>query len=255
MRLKASRYLLPIGVAIGALGATPAEAHFPWLMPSNYHPAEGKSADVYLSYGHHFPFEGFLAGDRIDSVEIVDPAGKHAPLKSDGSGAYATPRLAEGAYVVLASQKGGFFTRTRNGNKRQSKEGLSDVIGCSYSSNTMKAVLNVGSGNGALETKFGQPLEIVPLSNPAALKVGDFMDVQVLMKGEPYDGMVFATYAGFSAEGAYAYAVEADNQGKASIRILNPGQWLVYANAKRPYKDAKVCDLESYTATLTFGIR
>lgn len=254
--MRGSKRLLPAAIVAGLLIASPAQAHYPWLMASSFSPMQGKSVNVYLGLGHNYPLENFLPRDRIDKVELVSPDGKRAALNPDDTGEYVTPELkGDGAYVLLASQKGGFFTRTKSGNKRQSKEGLSDVVGCSYSSNNMKAVINVGRGDGVLGKRFDQPLEIIPLSNPANLKVGDFMDVQVLMKGEPYDGMVFATYAGFSNDGAYAYTVEPDSQGKASIRILNPGQWLIRANVKQPYSDSKVCDVESYTTTLTFGIR
>ena len=241
-------------IAGGLAAATAAQAHYPWLMASSFAPAEGRAATVYPSWGHAFPFEGFMASDRVGSIEIVSPDGKKTALEASGAG-YATPELAAGTYVVLGSQKGGFHTRTKQGSKRQSKEGLSDVIRCSYSSNNMKTILNVGKGNGAVDQRFDQPLEIVPLSNPAELGTGDYMDVQITMRGEPYSGMVFATYAGFSTEGAYAYTVEADNQGKASIRILHPGQWLVRAKVEQPYPDQAVCDVESYTTTLTFAVR
>lgn len=246
--------LMQIAIIAGGLAAATAHAHYPWLMASSFSPPEGRAATVYLAWGHHFPFEGFMAGDRAGSVEIVSPDGKKTALEPNGAAGYATPELQQGTYVVLASQKGGYFTRTKQGSKRQSKEGLSDVIACSYSSNNMKAILNVGQGSVA-DRQFDQPLEIVPLSNPAELKAGDYMDVKITMRGEPYGGMVFATYAGFSTEGAYAYTVEPDNQGKASIRILHPGQWLIRAKVEQPFKDPKVCDVESYTTTLTFAVR
>ncbi len=242
-------------IAGGLTAAATAHAHYPWLMASSFTPAEGRAATVYPAWGHAFPFEGFMASDRVGSVEIVSPDGKKTALEASGASGYITPELRQGIHVVLASQKSGFFTRTKQGSKRQSKEGLSDVIACSYSSNNMKAILNVGQGKGAMDRQFGQPLEIVPLSNPADLKVGDYMDVKITVRGEPYGGMVFASYAGFSTVGAYAYTVEADDQGKASIRILHPGQWLVRAKVEQPYPDAAVCDVEAYTTTLTFAIR
>lgn len=241
-------------IAGGLAAAATAQAHYPWLMASDFTPAEGRTANVFLAWGHAFPFEGFMTEDRVGSVEIVSPDGKRSALAASGAG-YATPELKEGGYVVLASQKSSFYTRTKQGSKRQSKEGLNDVIRCSYSSNNMKAILTVGGeDDGKIGESFGQPLEIIPLSDPSELQVGDYMDVKITLRNEPYSGMVYATYAGFSTEGAYAYTVEADD-GKASIRILHPGQWLVRAKAEQAYPDPKVCDIESYTTTLTFAVR
>ena len=41
----------------------------------------------------------------------------------------------------------------------------------------------------------------------------------------------------------------------SSWRSRHPGSWLVKANVEQPYMDPKVCDVESYTSTLTFGIQ
>ncbi len=257
-----SRYKLhgALGAAIFGgllLSATAAQAHYPWLMASHYAPEQGRAATAFVGWGHVFPLEGFMAADRLESISMVGPDGKKQALEAGEGVGYPTPELkAEGAYVLLATQKSGYYTRTTKGNKRQSKEGLDGVLYCSYSSNNMKAVLTVGNGDkGAADKRHGQVLEIVPLSNPADLRVGDFMEVQVLLRDEPYDGMVFSTYGGFSSEGAYAYTIEPDNDGKASIRILHPGKWLVRANVRQPYPDSNVCDIESYTTTLTFQVR
>lgn len=236
------------------LASSAAMAHYPWLLASDFTPTEGSPSTAYLAWGHHFPVDGFMSADRLDRIAMLRPDGRSVDLEQTDTG-YATPPLKAGVNTVVATQKGGFFTRTRSGPKRQSKEGLKDVIRCSFSSNNMKMLLNVGDGRKGLSARADHPLEIFPLTNPAALRVGDRMDVRVTMRGEPYSGMVHATYAGFSTEGAYAYSVEADNEGKASIRILHPGQWLVYTNVQQAYPDPEVCDIESYTTTLTFAIR
>lgn len=248
--------LLGAGLVCGMMMAASAtQAHYPWLMASSYTPNEGRSATAYIGWGHNFPFEGFLAKDRIQGVEIILPDGKRQPLEAGDGNGYTTTSLKAGTHVLLASQTGGYRTRTTEGAKREPKQGLSGIIECRFSTNSMKSILTVGNGDGPYSTSFNQPLEIIPLSNPAELKIGDYMDVQVLVRDEPYEGMVFATYGDFSSEGAYAYTVEADNEGKASIRILHTGNWLVRTTVRQPYPDPEVCDVESYTTTLTFSIR
>ncbi len=239
------------------LSAAAAHAHYPWLMSSHYSPQAGSKATAYVGWGHVFPLEGFMPADRLGGIRLIGPGGAELPLEAKADVGYLTPDLKDtGSYVLLATQASSYFTRTTQGNRRQSKEGLDGVLSCSYSSNNMKAILTVGKdGKSQAGKRHGQVLEIVPLSNPADLRVGDFMDVQIFVRDEPYSGMVFATYGGFSNEGAYAYTIEADNEGKASIRMLHPGKWLVRANVRQPYPDSKVCDVESYTTTLTFQVR
>ena len=75
-------------------------------------------------------------------------------------------------------------------------------------------------------------LEIIPVTNPADAKVGEFFDVKILVDGKPYSGHVWATYDGFAPyENTYAYASETA-QGVAHIKITAPGLWGVRAMKK-----------------------
>ena len=252
---KIQRNSLLSACAMGLLCSTAAHAHDPWFLLPSYNIAPGGSSPVYIGYGHVFPVDGFLEKKNVKSAEIVSPDGRKSPLKEEEIG-YSVSALDEaGAYVLLASQQGGFYTRTKQGNKRQSKEGLKDVINCSYSMKSAKALVSVGDAGGAFDRKYDHPLEIIPLTDPADLKVGDFMSVQILMHGEPYSSEVYATYGGFSPDGAYAYTKTADNDGKASIKILSSGPWMIKVKAEEPYSDTKICDIQRYTSTLTFGVR
>ena len=98
-------------------------------------------------------------------------------------------------------------------------------------------------------------MEIIPLSNPAELNVGDYLPVKILYRGAPYDGTVYSTYEGFSTEGAYAYTIDTNERDIANIRLLDRGRWLIYARVEQDYPDPNVCDVEAFTSTLTFSIR
>jgi len=110
--------------------------------------------------------------------------------------------------------------------------------------------------NSGAEAHFVHPMEIIPLKNPIDLRAGDYMPVQVLCNGEPFQGDIFATFAGFSTEkGVFAYACKTDKQGKGKIKILQSGVWMIKASHEEPYADKSECDMESFIATLTFEIR
>lgn len=96
------------------------------------------------------------------------------------------PLKAEGTYLLAANRKEGFFSKTTQGYKPKSKKGPKDVIHCSYSGGYSKAIINVGRGGGdAFSKTVGQTLEIVPLSDPADLKIGDYFNCKVLYEGKP----------------------------------------------------------------------
>jgi uncharacterized GH25 family protein len=233
-----------------------AYAHYPWINLTDYTPDKGAALNLTIGWGHHYPLDGFLKEDALESITLIGP-GKDAPkifhtseveLKSE------TSLSQEGTYLVAAQRKAGFYTKTAQGGKSVSKKGLNDVIACSYSLMCMKAVANVGKGTQA-DTVVGHPIEIIPLQNPANLKAGDYLPIRVLFDGKPYSGDVFATYMGFSTDkNTFAYATTTDKKGHGRIRILQQGIWLIKVAHTIPFPDPNECDVRSYVATLTLEV-
>lgn len=233
-----------------------ALAHYPWINLQKYNLAADKEAKLTIGWGHTFPYEGFMNPDRLDEIFIFGADNAKISLNVENTLEFVSASsLKTGSYVVGAKSKSGYHTRTTQGSKRQSKEGLDGVISCSYSSNSMKSVLNVGQAAEKVDQVVGHPLEIIPLANPAALKVGDYLPIRVLLEGKPYEGYFYATYAGFSTRAeVFAYAAETDGGGQGELRILHPGTWLIKVEHKESYPDLNVCDTRVYRAALTFQI-
>lgn len=233
-------------------------AHYPWINMSNYCPDTGESPQLTIGWGHSYPLGGFLKMEDLEGLEMIGPDGKKIPLTAKSVLEFETETSlgSPGAYIVTAQRKTGFYTKTTQGGKRQSKEGLTNVLTCSLSHMSMKSVVTVGDAAGTADRTMGQPLEIVPLANPAKLKAGDYLPLRILLHGKPYQGMVHATYMGFSTEKeVFAYTSKTDRQGKGRIRILQPGIWLLKAEHREPYPDQDVCDVESFVATLTVEVQ
>ncbi|TCT04688.1 DUF4198 domain-containing protein [Aquabacter spiritensis] len=96
------------------------------------------------------------------------------------------------------------------------------------SENASKALLNLKPGATGFDIATGDRLEIVPLANPAELKVGDELPVKLLFDGKPFAGRILATYDGFSTrEATYAYASAAEKDGLGYVKITAPGLWVV----------------------------
>ena len=246
-------------LGLAGLFCSPAQAHYPWLNTDGYSRHLGELPKITVGFGHRYPLGRFLQQKDLEGLTLLDPAGRAIPLTSENSFEFEPEEGLKkpGVYTVAAQRKAGFYTKTTEGGKRQSKEGLSNVLKCSRSHMGMKALLTAEDKVGELNTTpVGHPLEIVPQANPAALKAGDYFPVQVLLRGKPYQGKVFATYMGFSTEkDVFVYAAKTDRDGMGRIRILQPGIWLIKAEYEEPYSDQKVCDVESFSATLTLEVK
>lgn len=234
----------------------PAAAHFPWINLTDYTPAKGAKLKGTIGWGHHYPLDGFLQQNSLESLTLIDPDSKKAELTFTSALEMETETgvSKEGGYILSGQRKPGFYTKTIKGGKRASKQGLEGVLRCSYSHMSMKAVANHGKP-GDVSTMVGLPIEIIPLDNPAALRIGDHLNIKVMAGGKPFKGTVYATYAGFSTDkNTYAYATNTDKKGKGRIRILHPGIWLVKVSLEKPYTNSKECDVETYNTSLTFAV-
>ncbi|MDA3971115.1 MAG: DUF4198 domain-containing protein [Desulfobulbaceae bacterium] len=245
-------------LGLAALFCTQAQAHYPWINMSNYSPDPGESVQMTIGWGHRYPLGKFLKKGDLESIVIVGPDGKKIPVSTASELEFEPENNLRnpGAYLVAGKRKTGFYTKTTQGGKRQSKEGLSNVISCSRSQMSMKAIINVGDGQGTVNRKVGHPMEIIPMTNPAQLKAGDYLPIQLLLHGKPYKGKIFATHMGFSTEkDVFAYTSKTDRQGRGKIRILQPGVWLIKAEHTQPYPNQDECDVEKFIATLTLEVK
>lgn len=233
-----------------------AHAHFPWINLTDYTPDKGAGLSLTIGWGHRYPLDGFLKEGALENISLIGPGKTTSKIvyNSEVELQSETVLRQEGTYIVAAQRKAGFYTKTAQGGKRRSKKGLDDVIHCSYSHMCMKAVANVGKST-QVDTVVGHPIEIVPLQNPASLKVGDYLPIRVLLKGKPCSSEVFATYMGFSTEkNTFAYATKTDKNGRARIRILQHGIWMIKVAHESPFPDPQECDVQSYIGTLTLKV-
>ncbi len=233
-----------------------AHAHFPWITLTDYTPDKGAGLSLTIGWGHHYPLDGFLKESALEDIALIGP-GKTTPKIIYASEVELQSERGlsqEGAYIVAAQRKAGFYTKTAQGGQSRSKKGLDNVIRCYYSYMCMKAVANVGKGT-QVDTVVGHPIEIIPLQNPSNLRAGDYLPIRVLLDGKPYSGDVFATYVGFSTDkNTFAYATTTDKKGHARIRILQQGIWMIKVAHTTPFPDLEECDVQSHIGTLTLKV-
>jgi len=116
-----------------------------------------------------------------------------------------------------------------------------------------KALVNLSVGDDGYRAVVGDRLEIVPVTNPAAAKIGDEITFKVLFEGKPLSTPVFATYDRFSeSETTYAYYTEAAGDGTAKVEITRPGLWMVRVETTVPEKTE---DHDTYVARAVLVFR
>ena len=262
--------ILKLSIALClSLSTTMAFSHTFWLNVTNYFPeiysAEyGARTIIYFGWGHRYPADNFLSAGKLGEFNLITPKGESKPIQPGQGGFLATElNLPEkGTYIVAAALNPGFYTmyieKGEIHHKSVPKTGLGGVILSNHFEQYAKALINVSVSDSSYSRPVGHALEIIPMANPAGLKGGDYLPVQVLFKGKPAKFFpVYSTYAGFSTKDDFAFATTTDSKGMAQIRILHHGPWLIKARIKLPAPDElkEKCNDMSYTATLSFEVK
>jgi hypothetical protein len=111
--------------------------------------------------------------------------------------------------------------------------------------------------NGPAATKpLGHVLEIVPETDPAALKAGQPLAVKVMFRGQPLVGVkLSAMYAGAQTTGhEYPVSTTTDENGRAVLKLDRPGQWYARLIYMVPSGGDPDYDWRSFFATLVFEV-
>ncbi len=132
----------------------------------------------------------------------------------------------------------------------------SEKIGSERYSRFLKTLLQVGDKHDATFKKIaGMKLEIVPLENPYAKKVGDNLKMQVLFDGKPLaDKTVFANNR--ETTDVSTQKITTDKNGKISFKLDRKGVWLIrLVFMQRCKTDCKEADWESFWGGFSFGVK
>ena len=260
--------IIAISLILLAIPAT-GFSHNLWLNATDFSPAfskrTGAHTKVYFGFGHKFPVHDFLDAEKLTEFKLVAADGKVKDLEPGKEGFLAVPLIIkkQGAHVVAAATKSGFYTMYlkdgRMHHKMGSKQGLDNVVLSLYYENYTKALISAGETvEKDFTTAVGHGVEIVPMENPHLKKAGDTLEVKVLHNGCPASFCnVFATYVGFSSTEDYAFTNKTNGRGISRLRLLAPGQWIIKAEVRRPAKEEirDKCIEEKYSATLSFEVK
>lgn len=251
---------------IALILATPVFAHELTIKPkdADYKIEAGTPVEFTVQSAHRFIVpEEVEVLERVKAGVVVDGKIKEAEIKGNEKDLCidftVTPENS-GTIVLAAIKDGETWSVTNEGGKTGSRSELETqglrVLRATKNDKYVKAIFKASKDDKTFNVILNQPLEIIPVTNPADAKVGEFFNVKILLNGQPYTGPVWATYDGFVTEyeNTYAYYTEAEN-GEAHVKITAPGLWGIRAfQGDLPGKDGDY-DALTLRAFLVFEVK
>lgn len=236
-------------------------AHDLWIEPSSFRPAVGDRVAVALRVGQDLDGEPvpripplidrFTLGDS----EVVGRSGADPA----GSAIVAKPGLQWIAYqskaypVTLDARKFEDYLN-EEGLERviaaRKKKGQSAAPGREQFYRCAKSMLEVRGASAKPDTPIGQTLELVPHRTPRS---GEALPLSLSFRGKPIaDVLVVAM-----RKGAPERAVRArtDAKGRVTLRLADPGFWLIKAVHMEAAPPNAGVDWESWWASMTFDLQ
>lgn len=240
-----------------------AFAHALWLNPDDHFPAVGQTVAIGIGWGHQFNADRTheeVREGRVAEIWAITPNGETVPLTPVAADRYDLTIETAGVYLVAARIKPGVFTTTPQGRKWADKKGVENPIKCTAFNIEAKTVLVAGGAAQNPTGATGQPLELVPLANPADLPAGAKLPLRVMFDNQPLaDHPVRAVFAGYpdvAPEGQpWAAEVVTNQKGEAVLPLDTAGYWMISLSHTIPYPDVARCDDQRYNASFTFQVR
>jgi uncharacterized GH25 family protein len=252
-----------VSAVLGCAGAV--FAHELIVKPSKTTAEKGEILPIELQSTHQFIVKeevedisrieaGVFRNGRLEKAELKE---NEPELRID----YRVKIEDDGAVLVVAAKDGEVWSVTNEGGRAGSRKELEaknlKVLRASKNDKFAKAVVNASKDDKNFAAVTGQELEIVPVTNPADAKAGEYFQVKILYRGQPVSVPVWATWDGFAPElrNTYAYYTESDSDGGAKIKITAPGLWIVRAAKDGEPGVEGEYDVRNLRSVLTFEVK
>ncbi len=262
------------------VGIVALSAHNLFIKPESYFLKPNTNSKLYVYNGTFTESHSILARKRMADVSLVNPGGvishpdTSAWYDKDEQSILEFKTGNEGTAVLGISN----FPRINEYTpeifaENMKHEGLLDVLEERKKSGDaskpakkkyakhVKTVFQIGDKlSDDYKTILGYPVELIPMSNPYSINVGDQLQMKLLIDGKPMSGItVYASHNdqhGYAEDGTPidAFKTKTDANGMVKTKITDAGQWYfrtVYLT-KSTDDDA---DYVSNSASITFEIK
>ena len=235
-----------------------ASAHELFIKPTVISAAAGTPLPLSVVSSHVFMRSQELeAPEDVRAAMVVDGKRTDIPLKADeGSLSYVATvnSPTDKAFFLAATRMPQVWATTPKGTAPATKK-TPGAIDAFKIDKFAKTLINDTPDARGFDAVLGDPLEIVPTTNPASARVGDEISIKVLRSGQPLSTLVQATYDGFSTkEDTYAYSTQSKADGTAVVKVTQPGLWMVRVQSSVP-EATEEYDRHVTRAVLVFSVK
>ena len=252
---------------------SPLVAHDYWLAPADYRPAVGQQVDVRMFVGHEFGDlkERSLQLSRTVRFRLLNSRGQSVNLlrsETDGQKPLVQLRLADPGTHLLSLQRDWSMIEmeAEKFHGYLEHEGLTDAIeqreqageadqtaSERYRRYLKSLILADGVATDTWQQRLGHRLEIIPQSDPSAVKPGNTLPVQVLFESRPLAN-VQVMAMGRNGDDVTIHSQRTDAEGRAQFTLDHPGEWIVRLVYLRRCPRPKKADWESFWSAMTFEV-
>ena len=261
------RYLLASLLSIATIFS-----HDLYLMPQSFVVKPGEQLRIVFQNGEGFPdAPAITKPERLRNTQLLSKAGtaKFEKLEAQERNTTATVVIPGSGSLILTSNtvpNSIEFTASEF-ETYLAEEGLQHIIawrkanneslrkGSERYSKYAKSILQSASSDSYYKQRTGMPIEIIPESDPYAVKPGGSMMVRVLFKGAPAKDI--AVEAAFLEAGKAKIQIvgRTDAKGRVRVPINAVGPHKLHALVMERCAEPNVADWESFWASLTFEVQ
>lgn len=247
-----------------------AGAHEFWLQPKKFKYKVGEEVKIDFMVGENFTGEFWdLKKHRAEQVQVVSAygkkvltgevkstAGNNLTYKFANEGTHLFSLVSNAAYIELEAEKFGeylvedglenisFLRKKNNQTNQRARENYTRYA---------KLLVQVGGNvDEVYKRKLGFKVEIVPLTNPYGLKVGDYLECEILFEGRPLPHQLVKIWNDVGNR-VFLQNAYTENDGRIKFPVSASGPWMVSFVKMMPSEKSSV-DYESSWASLVFAI-
>ncbi len=260
----------PIAFVLIFLTTSLVTAHEFWLQPKKFRYKIGEEMKVDFMVGENFTGEFWdLKRHKALKVEMhsgavvknllkdVKPSeGNNLAYKFDKEGTHLLVMESNNAYIEMEANKFNEYLK---------EDGIDNILADRMKSNQLDkpskehyrrfSKLLVQSGGKTDDTfrkRAGFRYEIIPLSNPYALKTGDYLECRLLWDNKPAPHTMVKVW-NHIGDRSFLQDIYTEDDGTIKFPISSQGPWMVSA-VKMIASEEKDADYQSLWTSLVFGI-
>lgn len=254
------------------LGSPLLFAHEFWLMPSKFRAKVNEPIILTFYVGEDFTGEvwakkaqrtlnlthylGKTSNDLTDLAIKNDSTDIMLSWKEEGT--HVLTMESKNSVIALEAQKFNDYLKDDgidNIYQLREKNGDLDKPSRELYRRCAKTLIQIGSKTDKTFKKpTGMPLEIIPLQNPYASKIGDKMTVQVLFNGKPLVDKMIVTWHKTATTKTRQQKLRTNAKGEMTFALDQNGQWMVSLVHMIPLVNNPEGNYQSYWGNLTFEL-